>query len=1132
MKKNYVLSFFLIFAMTFVFAQEKEDLTNVSGRTLDENGNAKAILFSGEATLSPQKPNVLFQQYLKISKEDEMKKIASRKDHLGFTHDKYQQYHNGIKVEFATYTVHSKNGKVQSMMGQYYSAKQTASKPSLSSEAALNRATSHIGAKSYVWQNKTQSKSLSYEKPKGELVIFPKIEGISTEAVLAYKLDVYSQDPIYRADVYVDAKSGRIIFENARIHHADTPASGASLYNGNVSFTADNTGSGFRLRQTAEGVETYSLNNGTNYGSATDITSSSASFSNQQTGVQAHYAAEQTSRYFVQEHNRNSFDGNGAVLRSYISYSSNYVNAFWDGSRMTYGDGDGVTYGPLVTLDITGHEITHGVTEFSANLIYQRESGALNESFSDIFGELVENYATGTNNWQIGTEIGLTGSGAFRSMNNPGQYGDPDTYGGSNWTNPQCGTPTRANDYCGVHSNSGVQNKWFYVLAAGESGTNDIGDAYNVSGIGLTKAGAIAYRNLTVYLSANSTFADARTGAIQAAIDLYGAGSAEEIATTNAWNAVGVGAAYIPTCSLAAPGSLTASNIGDNGFELNWNAVSGAASYNLTIGGNTVAVSGTSYVATGLTAATAYTVTVDANCNTGGNGASSSISVTTTGTAPLNYCDSSSTNINDEYIGSVQLGGIDNTSGGQFYTDFTGISTSVTKNTSYTITIAPVWTGTVYNEGYAVWIDYNNDGDFGDSGELVFSQNPTNAASVSGSFTIPSTALDGATRMRVSMKYNGVPSPCETFTYGEVEDYTLNITPGTPDTDAPTAPSSLVATNSTQTTTDLNWNTATDNVGVTNYTVYQDGNSIASVSGTSYQVTGLTASTTYSFAVTASDAAGNESATSNTVNVTTQDIPSGGGSEVLLQSFFETGWDGWIDGGSDSFRYSGSRSYEGNYSIRLRDNTNTSTMTTGTYDVSGYNSIDIEFFFYPNSMENGEDFWVQFYDGSSWNTVAAYSSGTSFTNGSFYTATVTIANTDYNFDANSQFRFRCDASANQDQVYIDQVTITGNGGSAITQQSIVDLGAPQLGILDITNNEVDFEGDFLVLPNPVKNSLNLLLPEAGETSTFRIINLLGQTVKAGTINSNAIDVSQLAGGIYIMEVNDGEEIMAQKFIKE
>ncbi len=1131
MKKNYTISFLLVFAFAFSFAQQRQ-ANPVVTKTADEKGNTTAIRFSKEAALNPQDSQALFTKYLQISKADEMRKISSKSDELGFTHDKYQQYHNGIKVEFATYTVHSKNGKVQTMMGQYHNAKNTASKPVLSNSAALSSATDHVGAKSYAWEDAAMAKSLAYKKPKGELVIFPAIDGITKEAKLVYKYDIYSHDPIYRADVYVDAKSGAVLFENARIHHADTPANGASLYNGNVSFTADLSGGTYRLRQTAEGIETYDLNNGTNYGSATDITSSSATFSNQQTGVQAHYAAEQTAQYYVSNHNRDSYDGNGSVLRSYISYSSNYVNAFWDGSRMTYGDGDGVTYGPLVTLDITGHEITHGVTEFSANLVYQRESGALNESFSDIFGELVENYATGSNNWQMGSEIGITGNGAFRSMSNPGQYGDPDTYGGSNWTNPQCGTPTRSNDYCGVHSNSGVQNKWFYILAVGESGTNDIGDAYNVTGIGLTKAGAIAYRNLVTYLSANSTFADARTGAIQSAIDLYGAGSAEEIATTNAWYAVGVGGVYIPTCSLSAPANLSASNISDTGFDISWDAVSGAVSYNLVVAGTTTVVNGTSYSATGLTPGTSYSVSIDANCSTGGSGASASTNVTTTGSAPVTYCTSASTNVNDEYIGRVRLGAIDNSSGAQFYTDFTSVSTGLTKGVSNTITVNPTWTGTVYNEGYSVWIDYNNDGDFTDSGEQVFSQSATNSTSVSGNFTVPSTANNGATRMRVAMKYNGVPTSCETFTYGEVEDYTVLISAGVADTQAPSVPGALAASNVSQTTADLSWNASTDNVGVTGYTVYQNGSSIVTTSGTSYQVSGLSANTAYDFSVSANDAAGNDSGQSSAISVTTLDN-TGGGSDVLLTSFFETGWDGWADGGSDSFRYSGTRSYEGNYSIRLRDNTNSSTMTSGAYNVSAYNSIDVEFYFYPNSMENGEDFWVQFYDGSSWNTVASYAAGTSFTNGSFYTATATISSADYNFASNAQFRFRCDASANQDQVYIDQVTITANGGSAVSRQSIADMGNPGgiMGVLGGADSE-GFEADFLMLPNPVKNSLQLRLAEVNEEATFRIVNLLGQTIKAGKVDSNSIDVTRLAAGVYIMEVNDGEEVMAQKFIKE
>jgi chitodextrinase len=326
-------------------------------------------------------------------------------------------------------------------------------------------------------------------------------------------------------------------------------------------------------------------------------------------------------------------------------------------------------------------------------------------------------------------------------------------------------------------------------------------------------------------------------------------------------------------CNPEVPTGLSVVGVGSSTASISWNAVPGST-YDLgyrQVGASTwivQGVSGTTANLSGLTPQTQYEVQVRSKCDNETSAYSASVNFTTT-EVQLNYCASASTNTNDEYIGRVQLNTINNPSGAQFYSDFTNISTSLEKGMSYTISITPTWTGTVYSEGYSVWIDYNKDGDFADAGEQIFTQAATKTTPVTKSFTIPASAVEGSTRMRVSMKYNAIPTACETFTYGEVEDYTVIIGASGPDSQAPTAPSNLTASNITQTSLSLSWTASTDNVGVTGYDVYQGSSVIQTVTGTTASVTGLTASTAYTFSVRAKDAAGNVSPSSNVVNVTT-----------------------------------------------------------------------------------------------------------------------------------------------------------------------------------------------------------------------------------------------------------------------
>ncbi len=1134
MKSKITLFILSLLFTTAIFAQEKRE--------------TKFIKIKESSKHQLQDASILIKEKLRLTSDDDLIKIKSKIDQLGFTHEEYQQYFNSVKVEFGKYKAHAKNGNIQTLNGEIFSVGKLNVSPTLSSQSAFQKAIASVGAEKYLWDFPEEAKLMDdYKKPTGELLILPAEIFKGDKARLTYKFDVYAISPISRENIYVDAHTGEVVYKDAIIKHIDrvkihssnkyveesistsmlVTGTAATKYSGSQSIETTYSGGNYRLRETTRGngIETYNMEMGINYNNAVDFTDNdnnwtSAEHSNSDdddAALDAHWGAEKTYDYFYQTFNRNSYDDNGSKIKSYVHFDlveygySNQDNAFWNGSVMTYGDGTSLS--PLTSIDIAAHEIGHAVCENTADLTYSYESGAMNEGFSDIWAACVEYYADPTKDtWLLGEEIG----GPIRSLSNPNDYGQPDTYKGTNWFYGSA-------DYGGVHYNSGVLNHWFYILTIGKSGTNDNGDSYSVAGIGIDKAAAISYRLESVYLSSSSQYAAARTYGIQAAEDLYGADSAEAVATTNAFYAVGIGSEYVQTCSLGAPSNLASSSIVDNGFTVSWSTVSGAANYTVTIGGSSTTVSSTTYTASSLTEGTTYSVSVVANCSTGGSGSSSSIDVTTTGTAPVTYCDSASTNISDEYIGRVQLNTIDNSSGGQYYSDFTSVSTSLNKGDSYTITVTPTWTGTVYSEGYSVWIDYNQDGDFDDSGEQVWTQSATKTTPVSGTFTVSSSASSGSTRMRVSMKYNGIPTSCETFNYGEVEDYTVNLSDGTPDTTAP------VITLTGSATINLEVGDTYNELGAT-ATDDTDGDLTSSIVVTGTVDTSVVG--TYIVYYNVSDAAGN-AATQVTRTVIVSDS-STGSTTTLHEGYFESGWDGWSDGGSDCARVSSSRSYEGSYSIRIRDNSGTeSAMTSESFDLSSYDSVEVEFYFYPNSMESGEDFWLRFYNGSSWSTVASYARGTDFNNNTYYVATVTLNAASFNFASDSQFRFQCDASGNADRIYVDQVTIKGIIGSGFIPNvnSIVDLVGMNYGIALDNSNETDFEYDFKMYPNPVKNVLNIELVDA-ESATFRITNLLGQTVKSGILRQQGIDVSSLQDGIYVIEVNDGDENMIRKFIKQ
>lgn len=808
------------------FAQNTDK--RVSQKSVSENGQPSLITFSDKSTYKGTDYNTVFKEQLGLKDNQSFSKVKTESDKDGFTHEKFQLYEQGIKVEFANYTLHSKEGKLVSMNGEFYALQNVKTTPKLSNQAAFAKAIAHTGAKQYLWETPEDAAAMNYEKPKGELVLLPDMEEQgedrkSDKVRLAYKFDIYATNPVSRGDLYIDAETGKVLFYNATIKHLGEYSHGAKLksakinpvnqkqtvsskaaivaanaatrYSGTQVIQTTLSGSSYILADATRGlgINTYNMKKGTSYTAAVNFTDADNNWTaaeynntNKDNGaLDAHWGAEKTYDYWSAVHGRNSYDNAGAIIKSYVHYSSAYDNAYWNGSVMTYGDGSGTYFDILTAIDVAGHEIGHAVCTYTANLAYQKESGAMNEAFSDIWGACIEyNAAPTKSTWLIGEDIERrSGHLSLRSMSNPKTEGQPDTYGGTYWVNVSC-TPTSSNDYCGVHTNSGVLNHWFYILSVGKSGTNDIGSAYNVTGITIEKAAKIAYRLESVYLTANSTYANARTSGIQSAIDLYGAGSPEVIATTNAFYAVGVGAAYVgstDTVAPTAPTSLAASGTTGTTTNLSWTASTdnvGVTGYDIyqgtTLKGSSTT---TNYTVTGLTALTVYSFSVKAKDAAGNvSAASNTVNVTTTA-ATVTYCTSQGNSAADERIGKVVLGTINNTSTGTTgYENYTAISTNATRGTAYTITITPSWTSSVYSEGYAVFIDYNQDGDFADSGETVWTKATSTTTPVSGTFTIPATATLGTTRLRVSMKYNGIPTSCESFSYGQVEDYSINIT--------------------------------------------------------------------------------------------------------------------------------------------------------------------------------------------------------------------------------------------------------------------------------------------------------------------------------------------------------------------
>ncbi|WP_460461526.1 M4 family metallopeptidase, partial [Angustibacter peucedani] len=486
----------------------------------------------------------------------------------GTTHVRYTRTFDGLRVVGGDLVVHETKAGALKGVDKAGSGKVAVASTTPAVAASSARSTGQSLAKA------------KGESSTSELVVYaagatPRLAyDVVTEGVKA------DQTPT-RLHTYVDARTGKALASYDEIETAE--GTGKTIYSGNVSITTSGSGSSYTMVDGARGNGTTTdlkgatSGNGTTFTDTDNVWGNNAASDRASAAADAHYGAAATWDYYKNVHARNGIFNNGTGVRSRVHYGNAYVNAFWDGTQMTYGDGSGNTH-PLVEIDVAGHEMSHGVTENTAGLDYTGDAGGLNEATSDIFGtavEFYENNATDVGDYLIGEKININGNGT------PLRYMDkPSKDGGS----VDCWSTSTKN--LDPHYSSGVGNHWFYLASEGSGAKTINGVSYNsptcngstVTGIGRAAAEKVWYRALTTYMVSTETYPMARNSTIKAAIDLYGASSTQCTAVAKVWDALSVPAGTA-TCTGGGGGGGGGTNLLQNpGFEsgaVSWTGTSG-----------------------------------------------------------------------------------------------------------------------------------------------------------------------------------------------------------------------------------------------------------------------------------------------------------------------------------------------------------------------------------------------------------------------------------------------------------------------------------------------------------------------------------------------------------------------------